>query len=103
LLRHAKDVRIVWIDPQLSMTDSTMLAGANLAETLSRHGVNATAEPIPGNGHDAGEALLTKAFDTGASLLVMGAYGHARLREFILGGATRHVLKQMNCPVLFSH
>jgi nucleotide-binding universal stress UspA family protein len=103
LFRHAKDVRIVWIDPRFKTTDSAMLACADLAETLSRHGVKATAEPIPGNGHDAGEALLTKAFDTGANLLVMGAYGHARLREFILGGATRHVLKQMKCPVLFSH
>jgi nucleotide-binding universal stress UspA family protein len=103
LLRHAKQVCIVSVDPQCNMTDPPMLAGTDLAETLARHGVNAIVEPVPGNGREAGEALLIKTFDTGAGLLVMGAYGHARLREFILGGATRHILKQMNCPVLFSH
>ena len=62
-----------------------------------------TAEPISSNGLDEGEALLTKVFDTGADLLVMGAYGHTRLREFVLGGATKETLKNMTCPVLFSH
>jgi nucleotide-binding universal stress UspA family protein len=103
LLRLVKEVRVVWVDPQRDETGPTAIAGSELAEVLARHGINAIAEPISGNGQEAGLALLTKVFDTGADLLVMGAYGHARVREFILGGATREALKNMRVPVLFSH
>jgi nucleotide-binding universal stress UspA family protein len=52
---------------------------------------------------DAGNMLLSRAFDLSADLLVMGAYGHSRLRELVLGGATRTVLSSMTLPVLMSH
>jgi nucleotide-binding universal stress UspA family protein len=103
LLRLAKEVRVVRVDPQCDEEASTAIAGSELAGVLARHGITAVAEPISGNGQEAGLALLTKVFDSGADLLVMGAYGHARVREFILGGATREVLKNMRVPVLFSH
>jgi len=103
LLRLAKEVRVVRVDPQRDEQGSTAIAGSELAEVLARHGITAIAEPISGNGQEAGLALLTKVFDTGADLLVMGAYGHARIREFILGGATREALRNMRVPVLFSH
>jgi Universal stress protein family len=51
----------------------------------------------------AGEVLLSQAVDLGVDLLVMGAYGHSRVRELVLGGATRTVLNQMTLPVLMSH
>jgi nucleotide-binding universal stress UspA family protein len=47
--------------------------------------------------------ILSHAADTGADLLVMGGYGHSRLREFVLGGATRGILESMTVPVLMSH
>jgi nucleotide-binding universal stress UspA family protein len=50
-----------------------------------------------------GETLLACAEDFGANLLVMGCYGHTRLREFVFGGASRHVLNHMSIPVLMSH
>ena len=103
LLRLAKEVRVVRVDPQRDEDGSTAIAGSELAEVLARHGINAIAEPITSNGQEAGAALLTKVFDSGADLLVMGGYGHARVREFILGGATREALKNMRVPVLFSH
>ncbi|MBL8894529.1 MAG: universal stress protein [Rhizobiales bacterium] len=103
LLRQAKEVRVVRVDPQRDDEGPTTLAGSELAETLARHGINATVEPISSNGQEAGLALLTKVFDVGADLLVMGAYGHSRAREFILGGATRQMLKNMRSLVLFSH
>ncbi len=103
LLRLAKDVRVVWVDAQRDDEGPSTIAGSELAEVLARHGIKATAEPISGNGQEAGVALMTKVFDSGADLLVMGAYGHARFREFILGGATRQALKNMRVPVLFSH
>ena len=50
-----------------------------------------------------GDEILSRAFDLDADLLVMGAYGHARLRELVFGGATRHIAKHMTLPTLFSH
>ena len=103
LLKMAKKVKIVWIDPEMEYPHPGSLPGAELAATLSRHGVDAVVEPISTGGHDTGEALLTAIADSGAELLVMGAYGHSRLSEMILGGVTKSVLKGMKCPVLFSH
>jgi len=50
-----------------------------------------------------GDMILSRAADAGADAIVMGAYGHSRLREFVLGGATAHVLRHMTVPVLMSH
>ena len=68
---------------------------------LARHGIEATVEVIPG-GVPVGEALLSHVSDRGADLLVMGAYGHSRLREAILGGTSRTILASMTVPVLMS-
>ncbi|QIG48374.1 universal stress protein [Nordella sp. HKS 07] len=103
LLTGANEVRVVWVDPEMEYTSPGSLPGVDLATALSRHGVKAVIEPLSTGGREAGEALLTKISDSGAGLLVMGAYGHSRLSELILGGATRFVLSGMNCPVLFSH
>ncbi len=77
-------------------------AGADLALYLARHGVQANV-----NAHridmDTGNALLSAVADTNADLLVMGAYGHARFREVVLGGVTRTVLGSMTVPVLMAH
>ena len=70
---------------------------------LEQHGVAAQARNVPGAEIDAGDVLLNAVADEGADLLVMGAYGHSRLRELVLGGATRHVLRHMTAPVLMSH
>jgi len=103
LLTCADEVRVVWVDPEKERSNPGSLPGADLATTLSRHGIKVSIEPLSTGGREAGEALLTKISDSGAGLLVMGAYGHSRLSELILGGATRSVLDDMNCPVLFSH
>ena len=66
-------------------------------------GVKATAEGLKTDGLEAGHALLRRAKDSGAGLVVMGAYGHSRLREFVFGGATSHVLAHLDRPVLVSH
>jgi nucleotide-binding universal stress UspA family protein len=50
-----------------------------------------------------GDVLLSRAADLGADLIVMGAYGHSRVREMVLGGVTRHILQHMTVPVLMSH
>lgn len=77
--------------------------GRALAESFSRHGLKARYHSIPSGGNEVANALLSHASDAGADLLVMGGYGHSRVREFILGGATREILSSMTVPVLMSH
>ena len=103
LLKKAVKVRVVRIDPQKDPSLRGSVAGADLAEALARHGVRAEAQGYPTDGQDEGQALMRCAEDSGAGLIVMGAYGHSRLAEFIFGGATRFVLNRLVCPVLMSH
>jgi nucleotide-binding universal stress UspA family protein len=103
LLKKAAKVRVVRIDPQKDPSLRGSVAGADLAEALARHGVKAEAQGYPTDGQDEGQALMRCAADSGAGLIVMGAYGHSRLAEFIFGGATRFVLNRLVCPVLMSH
>ncbi|NVD74721.1 universal stress protein [Duganella sp. BJB1802] len=76
--------------------------GAELARYLFRHGVDVTLV-AQDQDRRAGEALLDMAAAGGADLLVMGGYGHQRLHEWLLGGATRTVLREMTLPVLMAH
>ena len=103
LLKKAGKVRVVRIDPQKDPSLRGSVAGADLAEALARHGVKAEAQGYPTDGQDEGQALMRCAEDSGAGLIVMGAYGHSRLAEFIFGGATRFVLNRLVRPVLMSH
>jgi nucleotide-binding universal stress UspA family protein len=76
--------------------------GTDMARYLARHGVRVevTCRPQPA---DAGQAILSLASDIGADLLVMGAYGHSRFREMMLGGATRTILASTPLPALLAH
>jgi nucleotide-binding universal stress UspA family protein len=103
MLKQADSVHVTWIDPQRSREEAGPLPGTELATALSRHGIEAIAEGLPTSGLGAGEALLSHASDLSADLIVMGGYGHSRLCEFILGGATRTLLQAMTVPVLMSH
>ena len=69
----------------------------------SRHGVKAEAASTVAEDIDVGNTLLSRAADLGADLIVMGCYGHSRMRELVLGGATREMLRHMTVPVLMSH
>ena len=82
---------------------SADLPGADIATHLTRHGVNVTIERIPVSKIDVSNAILSYAADTDPDLIVMGGYGHSRLREFILGGTTRGMLASMTKPTLMSH
>jgi nucleotide-binding universal stress UspA family protein len=103
LLCMVRETRLVWVDPQRQKSESGDVPCAEEAMLLSRHGINAAADSMATDGRNAGEALLMRASDLGADLLVMGAYAHSRMSEFVFGGATRHVLANMNIPVLMSH
>lgn len=79
------------------------LSGAKPAAWLARHGVQATLRHQNGRDADAGPLILAAATEVGADLIVMGAYGHSRLRESMLGGASRYVLAEMSLPILLAH
>lgn len=103
LLRHAKIVSVVSINPDQRRDRHGQLPGADIALHLARHGIKAQSEAL--EVHDLGpsDALLSRLADKSADLLVMGAYGHSRLRETLLGGMTRNILRAMTVPVLLSH
>jgi nucleotide-binding universal stress UspA family protein len=77
--------------------------GADLALYLARHAVKATAARQSAPGVDIGSQILSRAADSDVDLIVMGAYGHSRMRELALGGATRSILEAMTVPVLMAH
>ena len=76
---------------------------AEIAAHLARHGINVETQRAVTPEISVGDEILNAASDFGADLIVMGAYGHSRLRETMLGGVTRHVLAQMTAPALMSN
>lgn len=84
-------------------TATSAEAGDRLAEYLAWHGIAARVSRIRPAGGPVGAALLARAGELGADLIVMGGYGHSRLREMILGGVTRYVLGHAGLPVLMAH
>jgi nucleotide-binding universal stress UspA family protein len=103
LLTAAEIVSILTIDPREGPRAHGELPGADISLHLARHGVKAEIERTVSADLPVGEVLLSRAADLGADLLVMGAYGHSRARELLLGGATRSLLRSMTLPVLMSH
>jgi nucleotide-binding universal stress UspA family protein len=103
LLSEKSEVNLVWVNPQKESQLAGKFPGVELAKTFAHHNINVTTEALPTMDTNVGDALLTRAIDLNSDLLVMGAYGHSRMREFIFGGATRHVLDNMTLPVLMSH
>ena len=103
LLTSAEEVNILWVSPEKDQPIAGDLPGAELAASLARHGVKCRTTTASAYGADVGAEILRQAEVFGSDLLVMGAYGHSRLRELVLGGASRHVLGHMTMPVLMSH
>nr|WP_315249071.1 universal stress protein [uncultured Duganella sp.] len=104
LLRRSQRVTLAVFNAQTPYGTHGENPGADIALYLARHGVKleVTQQHTPA-GLDIGNALLSLAADIGADLLVMGAYGHQRWREIVLGGVTRTVLQSMTLPVLMAH
>ena len=103
LLEQADSVRILTINPDGGGGGDGLSPGGDLGRALSRHGikvVTATSHPTE---ISTGEDLLSRIADESCDLLVMGCYGHSRLREFVFGGVTRDILQCMTVPVLMSH
>lgn len=103
LITAATQVDIVIVDAVPSDDGHGEEPGAGLARHLARHVRNVSVHRLDSQGRSIGEVLQAFARDRGARLLVMGAYGHSRMWEMFLGGATRDVLGNAAIPVLLSH
>ena len=102
-LTSADKVVVLAIDPRTRTGEHGAEPGADAALWLARHGVEVVVQRDSAAGSDVGQVILSRAADHGADLIVMGLYGHSRLREVILGGASRTVLSSMTVPVLMAH
>jgi nucleotide-binding universal stress UspA family protein len=100
LLQAAEKVTVFSIDPE---DPDRRVPGGDIALHLARHGVKVEISTCSGTDIAVGDLLLSYAADRGIDLIVMGAYGHSRMRELVLGGATRNLLQHMTVPVFMSH
>ena len=100
-LRKAKQVEIVMVANGRSKSDE--IPGSDLGQHLARHGLKVEVKRITSPDIDVASTILSYAADSSADMIVMGGYGHSRLREFVLGGVTRGILETMTVPALMSH
>lgn len=99
LLRGAEVVHLITLGPERK----GRAALAEIADHLQRHGLRLESAVIAANGTKVGQALLNEAKSRGCDMMVMGAFGHSRLREMVFGGVTETVLGSMTLPVLLSN
>src|SRR6267142_2077463 len=103
LLRAAEETEVVTFEPEKVFLDDDALPDPDMGAYLARHGAKVTLANQPTSIDDVGALILSRAADNASDLIVMGAYGHSRLREMVLGGATREIFKAMTVPTLMSH
>lgn len=99
----ADRVMVLLVDPKETVAGHGAEPGADVASWLVRHGVKVTVQRDVAPDADIGSVILSRAADHDIDLIVMGVYGHSRLREVMLGGASRALLSSMTAPVLMAH
>jgi nucleotide-binding universal stress UspA family protein len=102
-LKEANEVVIACFDPVMTTAEDGQDPGVDVAKWLSHHGCTVTVSQIPSGGLEIGRAIQDRARELGADLVVMGAYGHARMIQTVLGGTTRTMMDQTDLPVLLAH
>jgi len=103
LLAKATQVDLLIVLNEKTSGDEKEIRGVEIAKHLARHDVKVQIEIIPAADIDVTNTILSYVADISGTLIVMGGYGHAKLREVILGGVTRDMLKSMTVPVFMSH
>jgi len=99
-LARAKAIEVLTVGTEVK---SGEIPGADIAHHLARHGLSVQLQNVAASDLDVPNTILSHAADVSATLIVMGGYGHSRLREFVLGGATRGILATMTVPTFMSH
>lgn len=102
LLVAAKSVTVLLVDPGKNSRHGEE-PGADIAHYLSRHGVRVAVEQVASNGAPVAAAILDRAKQHAADLVVIGAFSHARAAQMILGGVTRSLLREATLPLLIAH
>ena len=102
ILQRADEVTVLAVNPD-DGSGHGEVPGADISHYLARHGVRAEANRTYAETIDVADTILSRASDLGCDLIVMGAYGHSRMREWIFGGVTRSLMRTMTRPVLISH
>jgi nucleotide-binding universal stress UspA family protein len=102
ILEQAEQVQILEIE-EGGRRRNVLAADTSIAATLARHGIKPAVRTSVAGDISIGDEILSRIADMGADLLVMGAYGHSRMRELVFGGVTRHIAGHMTVPTLFSH
>ncbi|SKA32743.1 universal stress protein [Consotaella salsifontis] len=102
LLCDADMVSITLVDPDASSRDTSADPGSDVAAYLARHGAKVRVDRLPSSGRPVSDTLNQQAIDISADLIVMGAYGHSRLRERLFGGVTRAMIEDPRVPLLLA-
>lgn len=102
MMTWAEEVHVVLVDPDSSYWVSGGEPGADVAAYLARHGVKVVVEQLTSSGRSVDDVLERHALEINADLIVMGAYGHSRLRERVFGGVTASMLEESKFPVLIA-
>lgn len=103
ILSNADTVEVLLVNPPQHEADKDGIHGKKVSSFLIQHGIKPEIEVETDNKVKPGDAIIARASEIDADIIVMGAYGHSRLREIILGGVTRKLLRQMAVPVFISH
>jgi nucleotide-binding universal stress UspA family protein len=101
LIARANNVQVLTV--VTGKFDESDVSGADIAEHVARYKLRTELSRLPAPDIDVPSAILSHAADVNADLIVMGAFAHSRLRDFVLGGATRKMLQSMTVPTLMSH
>ncbi|MBD9649907.1 universal stress protein (plasmid) [Ensifer sp. PDNC004] len=103
MMKAADSVNVVLVDPTAAPARNGEEPGADVATYLARHGIRVTVDRLPSSGRQIHEVLMQHALDTSVDLIVMGAYGHSRVRERMFGGVTKAMIEAPAVPVLMVH
>lgn len=103
MMKDADSVNVVLVDPKASQAANGEEPGSDVATYLARHGIEVIVDRLPSSGREVNEVLVQHAIDTAADLIVMGAYGHSRVRERVFGGVTKAMMEAPVVPLLMVH
>ncbi len=102
LLKEAKSIEIFSVDPPEDATQSALLAGSEIAGALTRHGLTVSLKAVKSGGDTVAHVINRRVTETGANLLVMGAFSHSWLRHRLFGGVTSAMMKDLRVPAIMS-